>query len=600
MIKALCSLRAWLLWPIVCLLPVLAWGNGEPLSVTFAAGWPLNTDNLPIMATGMMLALVFYNFCILVRAPKRSYLEYCLYGLLMALFLYSWEYDNDTSMSLSVLGWPLPNYLFLFCAMTAAIQFQMTLLPIRQTSHAVWLAFNASKWLTAVLTLLAAFNFSTLGAIFEQWSTSLVILLATIGAICSFNILSRGHLSAALFLSGWLALSFGLLGSLIYRNDVTSLNLFGESWLELSIHFGIVVQAVANSLALPAFTTQRYRMYQEGYELMENNLQRQHNQRRVYNNAVRQYLRNIPSMSEQSVATQLLEVLNNLIPIETSMVLIFREGQIKVVGLTFSKQIYFQRMLENRRTLLENIARHGQISTLPPLPGYDGSRHLNVIPVYYDKSSWVLVIMQPLEGKNLEVDHLQLSMDISNHACSLFMASNSYRKLQNEADTDSLTGILNRRAFLRNARTTIRRLQEHNYGLSLLYLDIDLFKSLNDNYGHAFGDHVLKQFAEVCQDNLRERDLLGRIGGEEFSVLLPQADINTAINIAERIRTSIARLNFTELKGGCVTVSIGVAGSEICGFELRHLMAKADSALYRAKTEGRNRTATVTDVVIGP
>ena len=563
-------------------------------------GWVLDTDNLQIMATGMILALVFYNFCILVRALKRSYLDYCLYGLLMALYLYSWEYDHSTSMPLSFMDWPLPNHLFLFCAMTAAIQFQQALLPVQSTSQRVWLTFATGRWLTLILTLLSALNISTFSAAFEQWSTYLAILLSAMAALCSYSILSRGHTNATFFISGWLTLSLGLTGSAIHSSGLVSLDLWGYDWLELSIYTGIVAQAIANSLALPAFTTQRYRMYQAGYELMENNLQKHHTQRRVYNDAVRQYLHNIPNMSEHSVGTRLLEVLNNLLPIETSVVLIYREGQIQVVGLTFSEQIYFERVLGNRTALLENMARHGQISTLPPLPGHTETRHLNVVPVYWDTSSWILVLMQPLEGKNLEADHLQLSMDISNHACTLFMASNNYRKLQHEADADALTGILNRRAFLREARTTIRRLQEHSHGVSLLYMDIDLFKPLNDNHGHAFGDHVLKQFAEVCRDNLRERDLLARIGGEEFIVLLPQADINAAINIAERIRKSISTLSFHELDGHCVTVSIGVADSETCGFELRQLMARADRALYRAKAEGRNRTATVTDVIIGP
>ncbi|WP_281646572.1 diguanylate cyclase [Parendozoicomonas sp. Alg238-R29] len=562
-------------------------------------GWSMSIENLQIMTTGMILSLVFYNFCILVRALKRSYLEYCMYGLLMALYLYSWDYGYNTSMSLSIFNWPLPNHLFLFCALTAAIQFQLALLPVRHTSHNIWLTFNTGRWLTVILAIISAANVSLFTPLLEQWSAPMVILFSTAGAICSLNMLSRGHSSAAFFLTGWLALVFGLLGSEIYGNSPLASNTEHQSWLALSINVGIVIQAIANSLALPAFTTQRYRMYQEGYELMEHNLQRQHNQRRVYNDAVRQYLHNIPNMSEQSVGTRLLEVLNNLLPIETSVVVLFRDKQMKVVGLTFSEQIYFERTLENRVQLLESIARHGQISTLPPLPEAEDSRHLNVVPVYWDSNSWTLVIMQSLEGKSLEADHLQLSMDISNHACTLFMASNNYRKLQHEADADSLTGILNRRAFFREARATIRRLQENSYGLALLYLDIDLFKPLNDNHGHAFGDHVLKQFAEVCRDNLRERDLLARIGGEEFIVLLPQADMNAAINIAERIRKGVSSLDFAELEGRPVTVSIGVADSETCGFELRHLMAKSDRALYKAKAEGRNRTVTVTELVIG-
>ncbi|MGJ4893122.1 diguanylate cyclase [Bradyrhizobium sp. HKCCYLR20261] len=156
------------------------------------------------------------------------------------------------------------------------------------------------------------------------------------------------------------------------------------------------------------------------------------------------------------------------------------------------------------------------------------------------------------------------------------------------ATTDPLTGLLNRRGFADACAQLIEREARAERPVSVLIFDIDHFKSINDRFGHAEGDEVLKVFADVVVDKLRLTDISGRIGGEEFAALLP-CSIEEAMVAAERVRQAFAASGVVcEEKPVDTTVSIGVAGGP-AGTELDVLLAAADTALYKAKRSGRNR-----------
>jgi len=156
---------------------------------------------------------------------------------------------------------------------------------------------------------------------------------------------------------------------------------------------------------------------------------------------------------------------------------------------------------------------------------------------------------------------------------------------------DPLTEVSNRRAFMEDGHAELLRTLRGNGELSVLMLDIDHFKRINDCHGHATGDRVLKELAAECRRSLRNFDLIGRLGGEEFAVLLPQTGIVTAELVAERLRGAIASLNLTgrDDKPIPLTVSIGVSALEPHQTQIESMLALADAALYRAKESGRNR-----------
>jgi diguanylate cyclase (GGDEF)-like protein len=166
------------------------------------------------------------------------------------------------------------------------------------------------------------------------------------------------------------------------------------------------------------------------------------------------------------------------------------------------------------------------------------------------------------------------------------------RKIQSQLNElsrhDSLTGILNRRAFLEQCNTEQARHLRHQRPLSMILIDIDHFKKVNDTYGHAAGDAVLIGVCDTVQALLRNSDALGRIGGEEFAILLPETGITSAHTLAERIRNGVAE---TKMMGGLeVTLSLGVTTFSTEYDRPQDAMRRADTALYQAKSEGRNRT----------
>ncbi|NTX31301.1 diguanylate cyclase [Burkholderia pyrrocinia] len=164
-------------------------------------------------------------------------------------------------------------------------------------------------------------------------------------------------------------------------------------------------------------------------------------------------------------------------------------------------------------------------------------------------------------------------------------------KLEHLAATDPLTGAANRRQFIERVETEIARAKRNGAPFSLLSLDLDHFKAINDSYGHQAGDRVLQRFVTKCLDAIRPYDGVARVGGEEFMVLLPQAALDTAQSIGERIRAAIAGAPFEAGIGKPIEVTVSVGASEFGrdGETIDAILCKADERLYRAKHQGRNR-----------
>jgi diguanylate cyclase (GGDEF)-like protein len=166
------------------------------------------------------------------------------------------------------------------------------------------------------------------------------------------------------------------------------------------------------------------------------------------------------------------------------------------------------------------------------------------------------------------------------------------RILHDHAHTDELTGISNRRHFLNKAAQEIRRCGRSGQAISLLLLDLDFFKNINDQHGHAVGDIVLSEVSEAIEPTLRSFDIFARYGGEEFVILLPDTEQKEAFEVAERVRTKIESMEIVAGRQSIrCTASLGVA--ELKADEpLELLISRADEALYQAKNAGRNRTIT--------
>lgn len=189
----------------------------------------------------------------------------------------------------------------------------------------------------------------------------------------------------------------------------------------------------------------------------------------------------------------------------------------------------------------------------------------------------------------LEAPHRLLFRNMKRHEEAL---ENALQEVQRLAITDSLTNLYNRRHFSKVGEDEVQRACRYGRSLSAIMVDIDHFKLLNDTFGHKIGDQILQGVAESCRKELRSVDVLGRYGGDEFVILLPENDRAAAGKVAERLRKTIAHMQLNTTKGPRkVTASLGVASVDCDKPSLETLLSRADKALYVAKKRGRNRVS---------
>jgi eukaryotic-like serine/threonine-protein kinase len=239
-------------------------------------------------------------------------------------------------------------------------------------------------------------------------------------------------------------------------------------------------------------------------------------------------------------------------------------------------------------------------SWVPDLPKRNATKILRMIGV--TKTTSVCYLPLIIEGKPMGVlwmwgeglhegDMPTMSLFASQLAAALQNA-NLLTEVGRLAITDELTGIYNRRYFFEMAEKKYARALKNKSPLSVLLVDIDHFKKFNDTYGHGVGDQVLRAAAQMMASALRESDIIGRYGGEEFSIILPDANNSAAVYVAERLLTKVSDVPIdTEAGKLSIQISIGIAGLSKETPTLHSLISLADQAMYIAKSAGRNRLA---------
>jgi diguanylate cyclase (GGDEF)-like protein len=202
----------------------------------------------------------------------------------------------------------------------------------------------------------------------------------------------------------------------------------------------------------------------------------------------------------------------------------------------------------------------------------------------------LISVDEPVNGLIPDRAHVQAIEFFADQCAVAVTHARRYEEVRAEAMTDSLTGLANRRALDAAVVRAIARARRDAALCTVLFIDIDHFKDINDSLGHAVGDGVLQAVGRGLRDRLRRGDLLARYGGEEFVALLPDTDLEAAVRVAEVLRSRIASLDFDPLTGGLpVRVSIGVAQLSDKLMSAGSLVAAADAAMYEAKRQGRNR-----------
>lgn len=208
----------------------------------------------------------------------------------------------------------------------------------------------------------------------------------------------------------------------------------------------------------------------------------------------------------------------------------------------------------------------------------------------------VEVRMKTAQGREFMAELAAINVDYAGEPAMLVSMNDiSERKkleaeLFHQANTDALTGISNRRFFMIQAEQEIRRAHRFNRSLSIIMMDLDHFKHINDTYGHAAGDSALETIVRASLESLRESDVMGRLGGEEFAIILPETGLDAAQDVGERLLAHIAETPIPTTKGVIhCTSSLGVAQLAAKDSTIDDLLSRADEALFQAKSLGRNR-----------
>ena len=280
----------------------------------------------------------------------------------------------------------------------------------------------------------------------------------------------------------------------------------------------------------------------------------------------------------------------------------------------------FRRLFDNMQDVYYRTDAKGVVQHVGPgvrrVLGYEpheieGRTAESYYPQSSDRDAFKAAILDKGEvsdfpGQMVRRDGTVIDISISSHALydqagnfagvegiyrDVTQRKNLERDLHRLATTDMLTGLSNRRAFLEKAESAYAHSTRNNEPLTLLMLDLDHFKTINDQFGHLEGDRALVAFANAIKSQLRASDAVGRLGGEEFAVLLPLTSTGEALEVAQRILDTVQALQLYDEAGRSygITTSLGLSAYRPFDRSLRDMLDRADQALYQAKRQGRNR-----------
>lgn len=304
--------------------------------------------------------------------------------------------------------------------------------------------------------------------------------------------------------------------------------------------------------------------------------------------------------TDQTVA-RILEQLHQVVSYDSASVQLLIDNELEIVGgrgwdnLSDVIGIRFAIPNDNPNSVVIETGkpyRSHEISEV--YKKFNDSPHNHIrswlgVPLMFQKKIIGLLAIDSAKPHHFTDDDINAASEFANQVAVALENARIHEEAQNQAVTDPLTGLYNRRGLFQLGEFEFLRARRIGRPFCALIFDIDNFKRTNDHYGHATGDQVLHKLAERCQKKSRAIDLVGRYGGEEFVLLLPETNLEAARLVAERLRLSIMNESFpTDVGALRITISVGVAEASDMD-TLRSLIERADTALYKAKRAGRNR-----------
>ncbi|MGB9641202.1 MAG: diguanylate cyclase [Anaerolineales bacterium] len=256
-----------------------------------------------------------------------------------------------------------------------------------------------------------------------------------------------------------------------------------------------------------------------------------------------------------------------------------------------SKDSYAARSVRNRQPILvDNIDMDSTRPSDLDFPGTPRIVSIIVAPLHTEERVFGAIVLGSSMEFAFQSNDLQLLVSFAATATTALQNAQLHAAVQQQAVTDPLTGLYNRRGFFELAEHEIIRAHRFQRPLSMIIMDVDLLKYVNDHYGHLMGDRVLSSVSSSCRSELRQVDVIARYGGDEFIALLPETNLDEALSVAERLRSQVANLSLPLENGEIIRVTLTAGVADLLpGDTLKTLIERADQALYRAKQAGKNR-----------
>jgi diguanylate cyclase (GGDEF)-like protein len=310
----------------------------------------------------------------------------------------------------------------------------------------------------------------------------------------------------------------------------------------------------------------------------------------------------------------LLDQVRRVVPYSVANIMLVEEGKIRIARTNYLENINSDKVQLMKTSPfhifatpnLDHIVKTGQslvISMVPedadwiessvPIRSWIGA------PIIVNGKVTACFSLCNFEPGFYDYEHAELLSIYAGQAALALKNAELFSKIQQLAILDDLTGVFNRRHFFELGEREFHRAQRYDRPLSVVMFDLDHFKRVNDTYGHAVGDQVLRVVAEYCKSNIREVDILGRYGGDEFTIILPEVDSEEACEISERIRNCIASTPI-KTEAGQINITISMGTASLCSEmpNLTKLINYADSAMYEAKSKGQNFACVYSEVKV--
>ncbi len=310
------------------------------------------------------------------------------------------------------------------------------------------------------------------------------------------------------------------------------------------------------------------------------------------------------TLSQEETIQRILEQLKRVIPYDSASVQLLGDGYVEIVGVhgwVDPKEVLGLRFPipgDNPNTVVIKERKPYVLGNAPSVyKAFGEGPHSHIhsflgVPLIVGKMVIGMLAVDSRQPDFFDERHVRLMMAFADQVALAIQNARLFSEVEKLAHTDSLTGLHNRYRFMELAQHEFRRAQRYQHPMAAIMIDIDRFKSVNDTYGHTIGDEVLRSVSLRCKKTVRQIDILGRYGGEEFAALVLDADPHGVQVVSERLRRCIADAPIDTDQGPIqVTISLGIALLDQDCKDLDELLRRADQALYVAKQSGRNQVS---------